>query len=128
MASEENGKPAGAEPVESLIDDLIRDIFSEAAQSTKTRARGGDSITALIETALVSSPTGAKASAIERLLIAEVLASTLADALAPALAEALAPEILKALEHRTGHDRTGGQKASAGPSQPQPSRGGRKKT
>ncbi|MET8340219.1 hypothetical protein ABZV14_42405 [Streptosporangium canum] len=128
MATEENGKPAGAEPVESLIDDLIRDIFSEAAHSTKTRARGGDSITALIETALVSSQAGSKASAIERLLITEVFASTLADALAPALAEALAPEIFKALEQRTtGQGRTGGQKASAAPSS-QPSRGGRRKT
>ncbi|MFD8526815.1 hypothetical protein ACFV0L_05340 [Streptosporangium canum] len=128
MATEENGKPAGAEPVESLIDDLIRDIFSEAAQSTKTRTRGGDSITALIETALVSSQAGSKASVIERLLIAEVFASTLADALAPALAEALAPEIFKALEQRTtGQGRSDGQKASAA-SSPQPSRGGRRKT
>lgn len=127
MASEENGKSAGAEPVEPLIYDLIRDIFSEVSQSAKTRARGGDSITASIETALASSQGTPKTSTIKRLLIAQVLASALADALAPALAETLAPGILKALEHRTTHSRTGGEKVSAPPS-PRPNRGGRKKT
>ncbi|MEV8637183.1 hypothetical protein AB0395_36630 [Streptosporangium sp. NPDC051023] len=125
MASEENGKSAGAEQGESLIDDLIRDIFREAGQSTKNRARGADSIGTLIETALKSSQATPKTSAIERLLLAEVLASTLADALAPALAEALAPEIMKALEHRGTQSRTGAEKVPAAPS-PQPSRSRRK--
>jgi hypothetical protein len=38
---------------------------------------------------------------LERLLLAQTIASALADALAPALAETLTPEILKALEHRS---------------------------
>ncbi len=126
MATEETGKPAGHEPVESFIDDLIRDIFSEAGQSTKARARGGDSMTALIETAIASPRATPMASAIERLLVAQVLASALAEALAPALAEALAPEIMKALEHHTTGGRANGEVASAaGRAQP---RGGRRKT
>lgn len=120
MASEDDGKPAGQEPVESLIDDLIRDIFREAGQSTKARVRGRDSMTTLIETALAAPRATSGASTIERLLIAQVLASALSEALAPALAEALAPEIMKALENYTIADRTDEKVTSAaGPAQPQ---------
>ncbi|MFF5208871.1 hypothetical protein [Streptosporangium sp. NPDC000396] len=131
MVSEETGKQAGHEPVESLIDDLIHDIFSEAGHATKTRMRGGDPMATLIETALASASRATPmASAVERLLVAQFLASALADALAPALAEALAPEIMKALEHHPEHrpagGRAGGETASATrPAQP---RGGRRKT
>ncbi|WP_433372838.1 hypothetical protein [Streptosporangium sp. CA-115845] len=114
MAVENADKSAGHEPGESLIDDLIRDIFSEAGQSTKSRARGGDSMAALIETAIASAPSATPmASIVERLLVTQVLASALADALAPALAEALTPEIMKTLGHHPTGDRTGGDTASA---------------
>jgi len=57
-------------------------------------------MTALIERAIASEPRGvAGTSILERLLLAEALASTLSQALAPALAETLAPEIMKSLEH-----------------------------
>lgn len=126
MASEEASKPGGHEPVESLIDDLIRDIFSEAGQSTKARVRSADSMATLIETALTAPRTTSGASTIERLLVAQVLASALADAIAPALADALAPEIMKALEHHTANSRAGDEMVStAGRAQP---RGGRRKT
>lgn len=102
MASEEAAEPTEHDPVESLIDDVIRDILNEASQSTKAFARGGDSMAALIETALTSTPGAMlKASTIERVLLAQVLASALADALAPALAETLTPEIMKILEQQT---------------------------
>ena len=42
MASEEAAEPTEHDPVESLIDDVIRDILNEASQSTKAFARGGD--------------------------------------------------------------------------------------
>ncbi|GAA3105204.1 hypothetical protein [Streptosporangium carneum] len=109
MALEENGRPAGNEPVEALIDDLLRDILGETGPSTKTRARGGDSIATLIETAIASPRATSKTSTVERLLIAQVVASALADALAPALAESLAPEIMKALEHHTADGRSGNE-------------------
>ncbi|MBB2910600.1 hypothetical protein FHS43_001863 [Streptosporangium becharense] len=126
MVTEDADKPAGHEPVESLIDDLIRDIFSEAGQSTKARARGGDPMATLIETAIASAPrTTPMASIVEKLLVTQALASALADALAPALAEALAPEIMKALEHYPAGERTSGETASAS-RQAQP-RGGRRK-
>ncbi|MES9539208.1 MULTISPECIES: hypothetical protein [unclassified Actinomadura] len=100
MASEESGQSAGQDPIESLVDDLIREILNEGGQTTKARARGGDSKAKLIETAMTSASTaGPTGLTLERLLLVEVLASSLADALAPALAEALAPEILKAMEH-----------------------------
>ncbi|MEU4231418.1 hypothetical protein AB0F17_44595 [Nonomuraea sp. NPDC026600] len=114
MASEEAADPTGHDPVESLIDDVIRDILNEAGQSTKGLARGGDSMATLIETALTSAPRAMlKSSAIERLLLAQVLASALADALAPALAEALTPEIMKVLDQSTAHaTKAGGTKAA----------------
>ncbi|MFD1932953.1 MULTISPECIES: hypothetical protein [Nonomuraea] len=102
MASEEAAEPTEHDPVDSLIDDVIRDILNEASQSTKVLARGGDSMAALIETALTAAPRAMlKASTIERLLLAQVLADALAEALAPALAEALTPEIMKVLEQYT---------------------------
>ncbi|MEU0480180.1 hypothetical protein ABZ260_13485 [Streptosporangium sp. NPDC006013] len=126
MATEDADKPAGHEPVESLIDDLIRDIFSEAGQSTKTRVLGGDSMATLIETVIASAPrTMPMASIVERLLVTQALASALADALAPALAEALAPEIMKALENYPTGERASGEMTPAG-RQAQPRAGRRK--
>lgn len=110
MASEEAAEPTGHDPVESLIDDVIRDILNEASQSTKVLARGGDSMATLIETALTSAPRAT--STMERLLLSHVLASALADALAPALAEALTPEIMKVLEQYTANAKAGDVKAA----------------
>ncbi|WP_433513958.1 hypothetical protein ACQP2T_62165 [Nonomuraea sp. CA-143628] len=113
MASEEAAEPTEHDPVDSLIDDVIRDILNEASQSTKVLARGGDSMAALIETALTSGTHAMpKASTIERLLLAQVLASALADSLAPALADALTPEIMKVLEQYTVNSKATGTKAT----------------
>ena len=112
MASGEAADPTEHDPVESLIDNAIRDILNEASQSTKVLARGGDSMATLIETALTSAPRAMlKSSAIERVLLAQVLASALADALAPALAETLTPELMKVLEQYTTNAKGGGAKA-----------------
>ena len=54
MAADHSREP-GQEPTESLIDDLIRDILNDAGQS-KTAGRGRVPGTALIETAVISSP------------------------------------------------------------------------
>ncbi|WP_084962805.1 hypothetical protein [Thermoactinospora rubra] len=113
MASGEAAEPSEHDPVESLIDDVIRDILNEASQSTKALSRGGDSMATLIETAITSAPRAMlKASTVERLLVAQVLADALADALAPALAEALAPEIMKVLEQYTANAKAGDSKAA----------------
>ncbi|NJC70748.1 hypothetical protein HC031_13635 [Planosporangium thailandense] len=95
----ESGRAAGQDPVEALIDDLIHDILSEAGQPGGATARGRGPLGGLIDAIAASSRTTARPSMFERLLLAQVLASSLADALAPALAETLAPEIMKALEH-----------------------------
>ncbi|SEN46437.1 hypothetical protein [Nonomuraea pusilla] len=126
MASEDAGKPPEHDPAESLIDDLIRDILTEAGQSTKARGRGGDPMTALIETAIASASRSPSAtSTMERLLVTHAIANALADALAPALAEALAPEIMKALEHSPAHRGVNGEVPATTAAQP---RGTRKKT
>ncbi|MFI6742009.1 hypothetical protein ACIBI9_54670 [Nonomuraea sp. NPDC050451] len=109
MAPEQTGNSSEHNPLESMIDDLIRDILSESGQTTKARARGVDPMASLIESALSStSRTASKASPMERILLTQVLSSALADALAPALAEVLAPEIMKALEHHLSPSPTGG--------------------
>ncbi len=96
MASE-SGRGAGQDPMEAFTDDLIREFFGEAGQSTKSRRRGGGGMAALLEAVMASD--GASASSLfERLLIAQTIAAELAEAIAPALAESLTPEIMKALE------------------------------
>jgi hypothetical protein len=106
MAAESRKEPE-QEPAESLIDDLIRDILTDAGKSTKTAVRGP--LAALMEVVTASPSRASRASMLERVLLAQTVASALADALAPALAEALAPEILRAMEHHTAGEspRTG---------------------
>ncbi|MBB6345806.1 hypothetical protein ACWGH8_35765 [Nonomuraea muscovyensis] len=129
MASEEAAEPTEHDPVESLIDDVIRDILNEASQSTKVLARGGDSMATLIEAALTSAPRAMlKASTVERLLLAQVLASALADALAPALAEALTPEIMKVLEQYSTNAKADEPKAARGTTATARGSSSRKKT
>jgi hypothetical protein len=112
MAAESRKEPE-QEPVEALIDDLIRELLSDANQSPKTAARGP--LAALIETVMVPSRgTLSRASTLERLLFTQTIASALADALAPALAETLTPEILKALEHYAAGESRGGEPTAAG--------------
>jgi hypothetical protein len=97
----EPSRESGHDPIESLIDDVIRDILNEAGASTKAAVRGMTPAAALIETAMATPRGAMRTSMLERVLVAEAFATVLADALAPALAEALAPKIIKALEHST---------------------------
>jgi hypothetical protein len=93
----ESSRQAGEDEVESMVDDLIRDILSESGGSAESPLRGGAKTTALFETAFGSAGSS-RMSTVERLLLTQVFAGELADALAPALAEQLAPRLLKALE------------------------------
>ena len=94
----ESSRETGQEHIESLIDDVIRDILNEAGTASKGAIRGGASTTALIEAAIAVPRDASQTSTLERLLLAEALASALAEALAPALAEVLAPRVMKVLE------------------------------
>jgi hypothetical protein len=93
----ESAKEAGQDPVESFTDDLIREFFTEASQSAKSGGRGRSPMAALLEAAMASRGAS-RTSFLERLLLAQAIASELAKAIAPALAESLTPEIMKALE------------------------------
>jgi hypothetical protein len=106
----ESSKEAGHDQAESLIDDLIRDILNEAGASSKPAGGGRTPVAALIETAIASPGVASRTSTLERLLLAEALASALAEALAPALAEMLAPRVMKLLEPSTT-----GESAGKGP-------------
>jgi hypothetical protein len=93
MAAESRKEP-GQEQADSVIDELIRDILADAGQSNQTRG----TLAALMEIVGGSSSRPARTSTLEKLLLAETIASAIANALAPALAETLAPEIVKALD------------------------------
>jgi len=93
----ESAKEAGKDPMEAFTDDLIREFFTEAGQSNKSGRRGRGGMAALLE-AVMASDGASATSLLERLLIAQTIASELAQAIAPALAESLTPEIMKALE------------------------------
>ena len=94
----ESSKETGEDEVESLIDELIRDILNESGVSPESSARGLATTAALFETAFGSTKWASRSSTLERLLVAQAFAAELAEALAPALAEQLAPRLLKALE------------------------------
>jgi hypothetical protein len=93
----ESAKEAGQDPMEAFTDDLIREFFTEAGQSSKSGRRGRSGMGALLE-AVMSADGSSATSLLERLLIAQTIASELAQAIAPALAESLTPEIMKAME------------------------------
>jgi hypothetical protein len=111
------------DPHEALIDELIRDIFDNAAPhpGERTRSPGG------MLDALISAAPGraARLPALERLLVAEALAGELAAALAPALATALAPKIMKLLEGEDAGE-AGEHEGAAGPGERTSGRRGRK--
>ncbi|WP_433608224.1 hypothetical protein ACQP2P_34865 [Dactylosporangium sp. CA-139114] len=95
--SKEEPAHESPEPIESLIDDAIREILEEAGTPGAAHARS----TAPLLDAMVSTTRargGQRGSVIERVLLAEALAGALADALAPALAAVLAPRIVDMLE------------------------------
>ena len=94
--ADESAQGTGQDQAESLIDEAIRTILSEAAASPESLTRGRGSATALLETAaLAQTLTSSKVSMFERLLLADAIGSAVADALAPALAEQLVPRLLK---------------------------------
>ncbi len=87
MAARQSGD-GSPEQVESSIDELIRTILNDAGSG----GLGGSA------TALLDAGPGPRTPMLQRLLLAEAVASALADAIAPALAEAIAPRIMQVLE------------------------------
>jgi hypothetical protein len=88
-----------ADPVEPLLEELIKEIMTSTGSGHKDASHHEDEITkALSQAASVSlSRTLVQATGLERVLLVGALAPALADALAPALAKALVPEIINAL-------------------------------
>lgn len=90
-------KETGEEQVESLIDDLIHDIFRESGMHSETSSRGMAATSALFEAA-AGAGRDVRLPALERLLIVEAFAAEVAEALAPVLADQLTPRLMKALD------------------------------
>jgi hypothetical protein len=110
----ESSSETGEDQVESLIDDLIREIFNEPGAPSESSVRGMATSAALLEAAFGSVRGASRSSAVERVLLAEAFAAELADALAPALAEQLAPRLMKALEQRVADEGAGKKPAPGG--------------
>ena len=108
----ESSRETGEDQVNSLIDDLIHDIFKEPGAASETSTRGTATTSVLLESAF-GATRDMRISQLERLLLAEAFAAELADALAPVLAEALAPRLMKALDRATAAP-PGGKKPGAG--------------
>jgi hypothetical protein len=110
----ESPRETREDEVESLVDDLIRDILNGSGGSAESSMGAGMATTAaLFETAFGSKQGASEISMIERLLLAQAFAAELADALAPALAEQLAPRLLKGLEMYMDTDSAGKKPESA---------------
>lgn len=97
-ANRAGSRETGQDQAESSIDELIRDILNDAGVSPESGVRGRTPAASLIETVIANPRGRSHASTLERLLLAEAVASALAEALAPALAEALAPHVMKVME------------------------------
>ena len=94
-------RDTGHDQAETSIDDLIRDILNDAGVSPESGVGGRTPAASLIETVIAHPRGTSHTSTLERLLLAEAVASALAEALAPALAEALAPHVMKVMERST---------------------------
>ena len=119
--ADETGQGKGQDQSESLIDEAIRAILSDAAGSSESSGHGKAPATTILETAaLVSTLANSRISTLERLLLTEAIGTAMADALAPALAEQLIPRLLKfqedgmASQSGKGPGRAGSTNGSAG--------------
>ena len=92
--ADETGQGKGQDQAESLIDEAIRAILSDAAGSSESSGHGKAPATTILETAaLVSTLANSRISTLERLLLTEAIGTAMADALA--LAEQLIPRLMK---------------------------------
>jgi hypothetical protein len=96
--------------VESLIDELIGDIFSQSGTYSEASMSSNPTSASLLESAFGSAQGMSRTSVLERLFLAESFASELAEALAPALAEQIAPRLIKALEQYIAEESAGNKK------------------
>ncbi len=99
--------------MESVIDDLIRDIFQDSGTSPGSSGRDMAATAALFEQAFGSGRGRSRAGMLEKMLLAEAFAAELADALAPALADRLAPRLMNALDQHVADEAQAKKPASA---------------
>ncbi|MER6028359.1 hypothetical protein [Streptomyces sp. NPDC001851] len=127
----ESGEKSERDPLGSFIDEIFEEIVRDAGiPHTGTGGRHGkDPLAgALMDAAvaLLSQPPS-RSSELERVLLAQALATALAESLAPALADVLASEIMKVLNHHAASQRGGSHETvgGSGPSHRSPGGGGR---
>jgi hypothetical protein len=113
-----SGDKSERDPLGAFVDEIFEEMVRDAGTAhTGTGVKHGkDPLAgALMEaaTALLSRPPS-HSSELERVLLAQMLATALAESLAPALADVLASEIMKVLNHHAAtqgggsHETVGG--------------------
>ncbi|MGW2417977.1 hypothetical protein ACWC0C_01740 [Streptomyces sp. NPDC001709] len=127
MAAESGGQ-SERDPLEAFIDEVFEEIVRDAGipHTGIGMRRGKDPMAGALMEAVVASlsqpPT--RSSELERVLLAQTLATALAESLAPALADALASEIMKVLTHHAASQRGGAQETVGGVGRSHRSSGG----
>ncbi|MEU8028001.1 hypothetical protein AB0C13_05095 [Streptomyces sp. NPDC049099] len=117
----ESGDKSERDPLGAFVDEIFEEIVRDAGiPHTGTGVKHGkDPLAgALMEAAVafLSQPPS-RSSELERVLLAQTLATALAESLAPALADVLASEIMKVLNHHAA-SRSGGTHETVGGSGP----------
>lgn len=117
----ESGDKSERDPLGNFVDEIFEEIVRDAGITHTGMGikHGKDPLAgALMEAAVafLSQPSS-RSSELERVLLAQTLATALAESLAPALADVLASEIMKVLNHHAA-SRQGGTKETVGGSGP----------
>ncbi|ARP71488.1 hypothetical protein LK07_18910 [Streptomyces pluripotens] len=114
----ESGEKSERDPLETFVDEIFEEIVRDAGiPHTGTGIKHGKDpmAGALMEAAVafLSKPPS-RSSEVERVLLAQTLATALAESLAPALADALASEIMKVLNHHAASQGGGAHETVGG--------------
>lgn len=117
----ESGDKSERDPLGNFVDEIFEEIVRDAGiphNGTGVKHAKDPLAGALMEAAVafLAQPSS-RSSELERMLLAQTLATALAESLAPALSEVLASEIMKVLDHHAA-SRRGGAKETVGESGP----------
>ncbi|MER6333747.1 hypothetical protein ABT298_31365 [Streptomyces sp. NPDC001034] len=124
----ESGDKSERDPLGAFVDEIFEEIMRDAGIShAGTGVKyGKDPLAgALMEAAVtfLSQPPS-RSSELERVLLAQTLATALAESIAPTLADALASEIMKVLNHHAASHQSGGHESVGGSGRGHRSSGG----
>ncbi|MEU6590854.1 hypothetical protein ABZ923_16800 [Streptomyces sp. NPDC046881] len=114
----ESGDKSERDPLGAFVDEIFEEIVRDAGipHAATGVKNGRDPLAGAMMEAAVAflSRPPSRSSELERVLLAQTLATAMAESLAPALAEVLASEIMKVLNHHAAAQRGGGHETVGG--------------